>query len=85
MKGDKMTEYTLKTAARIIAGETGETVEKIERRIAAALAAGNPDALEIIRLTEENAALAGRMTGGHIAAGFCLACGWLGLLFGLMA
>jgi len=51
-----MTEYTLKTAARIIHQETGEPVEKIERRIAAALASDNPDAAAIIALVEKHGA-----------------------------
>jgi len=51
-RGQMKNECTLKTAARIIHLETGDPVATIERRIAAALAAGNPDAREIIRLTE---------------------------------
>jgi hypothetical protein len=42
---------TIQTAARLIARETGECSEKIARKIARALAAGNADAAEIIRIT----------------------------------
>jgi len=45
-----MMTTTIQTAARLIARETGDHPARVARRIEAALADGNADAAEIVRI-----------------------------------